>query len=325
MKHPKFSFLTLVTAILLVAGPVHAEPQKPGAKTTVSNEGIAAVVNDDAITMSDVVERMKLIIVSSGMPNNPDMQQRLKGQVINMLIDESLQMQEAKQLSIKVTPEDIEGGFATIAKNNNIEVAKFKATLIHDGISLHTLEKQISAQIAWGKVVLRKVRPQIEVTETDIDARQKFLQSSIGKTQYAVAEIYLPVDSQTQDAEVQALAQKLLNEMTKNHAPFPQVAVQFSQEAASARGGDLGWVQEGQLPDEINQAIMTMKEGDISQPIRSLTGYHIILLRGKRTVTAENIPNRDAILEQIGNERLDRQQRRYLMDLKTAAFIDHRV
>lgn len=288
-------------------------------------EGIAAVVNEDAITISDVNARLKLMIVSSGLPNTGDIRERMKGQVLNMLVDESLQMQEARNLGVDVSPEEIDTGFATIAQQNNMDPAKFKAILMHDGIQPSTLRDQIQAQIAWGKVVQKKIRPQVEVTEGDIDERENLLKSSLGKGQYRVAEIFLPVASAQQDAEVLALARRLSSEIAQNKAPFPQVAAQFSQGASAARGGDLGWIQDGQLPDPLGTALMGMQEGQISEPLRSLTGYHILLLRGKRTVQAENIPTRDQIMNQIGNERMDRLQRRYLMDLKSEAFVERRV
>jgi peptidyl-prolyl cis-trans isomerase SurA len=317
-------FLTLVV-VLLSLSAVAAQAAEKQATRKITNEGIAVVVNDEPITVSDVFERLKLIIVSSGVPNNPDIQERVKAQVINMLIDERLQMQEARELGIKVAPEEIANGFATIANNNKIPPEKFQAMLARDGISKRTLDRQIEAQLAWGKVVQRKIRPQVDVTETDIDERLKMIEASIGKTQYGVAEIFLPVEKPENDAEVLALAQKLIGEIKGKRAPFQQVAAQFSQESAAARGGDLGWVQDSDLAPELAQALSTMNAGDLSEPVRTLTGYYILLLRGKRSVSAENIPSRDAILEQVGTERLDRQQRRHLMNLKAEAFIDRRV
>lgn len=323
-----FAMAVLLAGVALSAPLAHAADEKAPAKKAAKAqqaEGIAAVVNSDAITMSDVYDRMKLMIVSSGMPNTPDIQERLKNQVLNMLIEESLQMQEARSANITITPEEVAGGLTTIAKNNNLELDRFRAMLQNDGIRIRTLENQVRAQLAWGRVVQRKLRKQVDVSESDIDERQRFLEASIGKQQYQVAQIFLPLDSGQQEAEVQALAQRLTREITERRAPFPQVAQQFSQEAAAARGGDLGWVQEGELPEQLNQALATMKEGDLSDPIRTVSGYHILLLRGKRTVSAENIPDREQILNQIGTERLDRVQRRHLMDLKAEAFVDRRV
>lgn len=288
-------------------------------------EGIAAVVNDEPITMSAVYDRMKLMMASSGMPNTPEIQAKLKTQVVNMLIDETLQMQEAKRLSLSVTPEEVANGFATVAQQNKFTAQQFQDILVHSGIRLNTLQDQIKAQIAWGKVIQRKLRPQVEVNANDVDEQEKFLKSNIGKTQYLIAEIFLPVDNAQQDPDVKALAEKIIHELKDNHAPFQRLAVQFSQEAAAARGGDLGWLQDSELPEQIRPAVAAMNEGDLSVPLRSLTGYHIILVRGKRTVQAENIPSKDEIMNQIGTDRLDRLQRSYLMDLKAEAFVERRV
>ena len=311
---PVLMRLLFTMLIFLISTPVSA-----------GQEGIAAVVNADAITISDVEDRLKLMIVSSGMPYNDDIRNRLRGQVLNMLVDESLQMQEARAAGIEITPEEIENGFATIAKSNNMPPDQFKAILGRSGIRIATLRDQIMSQIAWGKVVQKKLRPQIEVTDRDIDERQEHLQANLGKSQYLLAEIFLPVDNGAQEAEVQALAQRLVREIVDGKAPFPKVASQFSQGASAAKGGDLGWIEEGQLPDPLNELVLSMKDGDVSKPVRSLSGYHILLLRGKRTVSQENLPTRDQIMSQIGNERLDRMQRRYLMDLKAEAFVERRV
>lgn len=330
---PTRSFLLTSTILVLAVLPVTtvfaAEPaaktKSVVSKSMTQNEGVAATVNDEAITLSDVYDRLKLMVISSGLPNTPDIQQRMKNQVLNMLIEETLQVQEARNLGITITPEEIDGGFATIARNNNTEAPIFKAALQKEGIRVRTLENQIRAQLAWGKVVQRKLRSQVDVSENDIDERQRLLESSLGKTQYQVAQIFLPVEPGQSDADIKTLAEKLRAEMTQKNAPFPQVAMQFSQEAAAARGGDLGWVQEGQLPDALNELMPTMKEGELSQPVRSLTGYHLVLLRGKRSVQAENLPTRDQLMQQIGTERLERLQRRYLRDLKADAYVDRRV
>jgi len=310
-----FRILTLILA-LMVAAPAPAAAR---------SEGIVAIVNDVPITASDLSDRMKLMIVSSGLPNTPEIQDRLKNQILNMLVEESLQWQEAKNMNLTVTPEEIESGFATIAQQNNMTAEQFRSVLQRSGIPVRTLRDQVRAQMAWGKVVQRRIRPQIDVGDSDVEERMRMMEANLGKTQYRVAEIFLPVDSPSQDGEVLALAQRLVREIAEKRAPFPQVANQFSQGAAAARGGDLDWVFEGQLPDPLNEIVASMKEGDLSEPARSLSGYHILLLRGARSIAAENLPTREQIHNQIGNERLDRAQRRYLMDMKSEAFVERRV
>lgn len=288
-------------------------------------ESIAATVNDDAITVSDVNDRMHLILTSSGMPENDEMRAKLRPQVVDTLIEERLRMQEAGKLGITVAPEDIEKGLATIAGQNGMSLEKFRAMLGGGKINVRTLQNQIESQLAWGQVIQKKLRPQVTIGDADVDDRIAKLEASIGKTEYLLAEIFLPVESSKDEAQTRQLADRLVGEMRTRGAPFPAVARQFSRSAGASRGGDMGWVQQGQLPEVLEKAAAQLEKGHITDPVRSPTGYHVLLLRDKRNITKESIPPREQVLNQIGIEHLDRLQRRYLLDLRAAAFIETRV
>jgi peptidyl-prolyl cis-trans isomerase SurA len=117
----------------------------------------------------------------------------------------------------------------------------------------------------------------------------------------------------------------LSSDIRGGKASFMKVAQQFSKAAGAASGGDLGWIQQGQLPDELDSVLPRMQEGGVSKPIRSLSGFHIMLVRKKRVISEETIPARDAVRQAIGLERLDRLQRQYFLDLKSSALIENRL
>jgi len=292
--------------------------------THAAQESIAAVVNEDAISASDVAARTRLMVVSAGLPDNAEMRAHVLPQVIDALIDERIMIQAGAKNKVTITDADIEKGFETISGQNKFTVEQFKGILHQQKIPVKTIEDQIRSQMAWTHVVQTVLRPKVEVTDFDVDAALQRLEAQKGKTQYLVAEIYLPVDNTRKEADVSALAQRLTQEITQNHAPFPRVAAQFSAGAGAARGGDRGWVLEGQLPQELDTALASMNEGDLSRPIRTLSGYYILMVRKKNILTDETMPNRDTVFEKLGLEQLDRLQRGYLMDLRAAAFIDRR-
>ncbi len=163
------------------------------------------------------------------------------------------------------------------------------------------------------------------IGDNDVDDALQRMKANIGKQQYLVAEIFLAVTTPQDDQKMHALADHLTQEMVKNHIPFSRVASQFSQGAGASHGGDMGWVQEGQLPAELDRVLTQMKEGELGKPVRTEGGYHIMFLRKKMTVTEDSLPSRDGMLERLGMDELERRQRRYLMDLKSAAFIEHRA
>jgi peptidyl-prolyl cis-trans isomerase SurA len=286
---------------------------------------IVAVVNEDAISKADLEDRMRLIVASSGIPNSPEIQEKLRGQVMSSLIEEQIKLQEARRLELEITQDEINQGFAMIAQQNNLEPEKFRAMITGSGLNIATMERQIEAQIAWTKIVQSQVRPRVNVTDADIDQVLERVRSNKGKAEYQVAEIFLPVDDAKSESDTQQLAQRLAGEIKSGKAPFPKVAQQFSKAASAAQGGNIGWVQQGQLPEEIDRVLGNAEPGMVSDPIRTVTGYHIILMREKRVITDENMPSREAVLQMIGNERLERAQRRYYLDLKSAAFVDDRA
>lgn len=300
-----------------------AEPALVAPPPPRSVEGIAAVVNDDIISMSDLSARLQLALVSSGLPGTAEVRQRLTPQVLRSLVDERLQMQEASRANISVTDKEIDDAFGRVAEQNQMKRDQLEKMLASQGVPRSALESQIRATIGWGKLVQRRLRPNIEIGEEEIDAVLRRIEANAGKPEYLAAEIYLAVDSPDREEEVRRLADRLVDQIGQG-ASFPAVARQFSQSAGATNGGDLGWVQQGQLPEELDTALRGLRPGQASRPIRSLTGYHILLLREQRT-TGTVLPPRDQILGALGQDRLDMLQRRLLRDLRMSAFVDLRV
>jgi peptidyl-prolyl cis-trans isomerase SurA len=286
--------------------------------------GIAAVVNEDAISMADVRDRLKLIIISSGLPNNKDTIDKVMPQVLNGLIEEQIKLQEAERHALEVTQDDINAGLETLAQQNNMTREQFSEVMKNAGIPQRTVEHQIRAQIAWTKVIQAILRPRVDVSDSDVDARIARLTSQLGRTEYAVSQIFLPVGDDNKEADIRMLSQKLVAEL-KRGAPFPAVAAQFSKAPGAQQGGTLGWIQDGDLQPDLNEVLVGMDEQSLSDPIRVNEGYYILWLRGKRTLTEDKIPSREDITNMIGTERLDREQQRHLTDLKSSAFVDRRV
>lgn len=287
-------------------------------------EGIAVIVNDNIITHSDINDRLKLIMQSSGIPNTAELRKRMTPQIKGMLIEEQLKIQEANELGIDITQEQIDAGFNRIASQNNIPSDKFMTMMKRSGINLDTLYDQIRSELAWGGVVAQNVRPRVDVTEADIDAELAQLEKNLGKAQYLISEIFLGVESPAQDSAVSEAAQNLYQQLQKQPNAFPKIAQQFSQSAGAAQGGDMGWVAIEQSEDAIESALSTMPKGALSAPIRGKSGYHILLMRDQRSLDKASIPNRDAVLSKLGNERLGRRAKSYLLDLKANAFIEDR-
>lgn len=283
------------------AAPRAREPAPPAAPPAFLNqpvERIAAVVNDEIISLSDLEARVRLAVVSSGLTDSPEARQRLAPQVLRTLIDERLQVQEAKRLNISVTDKEIDEALAQLAQQNRMSGEQLVQMLEQRAVPVSTLRSQIRATISWTKLVQRRLRPAVEIGDEEVDQVVQRIQANAGKPEYLVAQIFLAVDRPDQDEEVRRLAERLVEQISQG-ASFPAVARQFSQSADSATGGDIGWVQSGQLPDELDDRISELRVGQMSRPIRSVSGYHILLLRDQRTVMAGNPADVRVNLKQV--------------------------
>ncbi len=267
-------------ALLVGAGlwPAPAEAQK--------DQRIAAVVNDDVVSFYDLNERLKMIISSSNLRDSPELRRRLRSQMLSDLIAEKLQMQEAKRLNIKVEKEEIDKQLARLEKLNRIPTRGLEAFLAQRGIKLSTLEDQLRAQIAWSKVIRRRMRRETggqdeSVGEDEVDEQLARIKDNRNKPSHLVSMIILAVEVPDEEAKVLRNAKHLL-EQIRSGADFSAIARQFSQDAAARNGGDIGWVQPGQLEKELDEALLGMRPGQVSEPIRTSTGYQILWLRKRR-------------------------------------------
>jgi peptidyl-prolyl cis-trans isomerase SurA len=276
-------------AVMLFAGQGRA---------AIPVEKIVAVVNDEAISQDDLDGRLKLALAAGNLPDTPENRERLTPQVVHALVDDQLRIQEAKRLKISVDHEEVEGELEQTAENNKQTIDQLKQALAKEGVPFSVLEKELLAQISWRKVVQKEVRRRVEVPQEEIDAAYAKMMSSVEKPQYLVAEIFLTVDGPNDEQRVRAFADQLDDQLLHG-ASFPKLAQQFSQAAGAEKGGDLGTIEAGELPEELDKALSTMKVGQISPPIRTQSGFHILYLRAKGDALAGNPAEAEVHLKNV--------------------------
>jgi peptidyl-prolyl cis-trans isomerase SurA len=243
---------------------------------------IAAVVNDEAISVADVTSRLKMVMLSSNLTDSPETRQRVAAQVLRTIVDEKLQVQEAKRQNITATDEEINKAVAQIEKQNNMQAGQLDQVLKARGIERSALVDQLTASIVWSKLVRRLVSQTNVVSDEEIDYALKRAKETANEPQSRVAEIFLAVDNPKQEDEVRRLAERLTEQM-KQGARFSAVAQQFSQSATAAVGGDIGWVRPEQLSPELGKAVAQMRPGELSAPIRAGAGYYLVLVLDRRS------------------------------------------
>lgn len=257
-----------------------------------------AIVNDAIITGTDVDQRVALLIATNNVKPSPEDRERLRLQVLSGLIDETLQIQEAKASDITVTKEEIDRSFAGVARSFNKPVPELRIYLRAVGSSERSLRRQIEAELSWSRYLRRKVEPFINVGDTEVAGIIARIKANQGAEEFHVKEIYLTA-SPEREQQVLSEARALISEIQKGQKPFEQVAHDRSEASTAAVGGDLGWVRAGQLPETLAQAAVEMRVNQLAGPVPVPGGYSILYLVDTRTIGTSDPRDTQLNLRQI--------------------------
>lgn len=244
---------------------------------------IAAIVNDTPITEYDVYQRLALIVTQAGFQLTASDLKRMREQILRTLIDETLKLQEALNFDIQPKKSEVDEELESIAAQNSMTVQQIEDMLAEQQIGISTFRRQIAAEIVWQRVIQGRFYSSISVTDEEVNAVYQRTIANASKPQYRVQEVFIRVDSPEQDAEVQRGLIGIWQQLEQG-ANFSAVAQQISFSPSAAQGGDMGWVQDGQLPPELNMVLRNMQKGEISKPIRTITGYYILKLLDRRLI-----------------------------------------
>lgn len=266
--------LILLAATLALAAAPNARAQQV--------EGIAAVVNDEPITTLDVRDRMRLIISAAGVQPTEEMLPRIEEQAIRALIEESLQLQQAREFEVDISEAEVDNALADNAARNGTTVEQIEADLAASGIAVETLRRQIRAEIAWQILVSGRFRSRIRISDQQIETALERQAAAAAQTQYRLAEILVEVRG-SEGGEQAALQEvEQIYGLIRQGVPFPQIAEQLSDSPSAANGGFLGWVPEPALEENVRNILVQVPVGNLTTPIRVPGGFQIIALIDKR-------------------------------------------
>ena len=284
------------TAPAQAPAPVLAPTPAPAQSQDVDR--IAAVVNDDVISIRDLDARLKLAITISGLTDNIENRRRAVPQVLRKMADERLQTQEANRLKVMVSSDELGRSIANIEGQNHMPPGGLLGSLTKSGVDPDAVKDQIRADIVWVKLIMRSLQPTIRVGEEEITERLENIKQQMGQPEYLLGEIFLGVDSMRQEEESRRLGERLLEQLRAG-APFQALARQFSQSASAANGGTTGWVNASTMDDEVKDAVTRLEKGQVSPLIRTATGYTILAVQDKRQMGSPTAAETIVTLHQL--------------------------
>jgi len=249
--------------------------------TAPRSTGVAAIVNDHIISDYDLDQRVLLFLTTSGVRPTAETLVQIRSQVLRSIEDEILEFEEAGKHKITVAKADVDKAIKNIADDNHLTLEQVTSTVTNAGVDVAVFRQQLAAQVLWQKVVAARYGADLLIKDQQIDEAMDRLRKGADKPQFLVSEIFIAVD-RPEDEEAVSTSVKQISDQIKQGAPFQTVAGQFSQSPSAADGGEIGWVVQGQLADDLDAALAKMRPGQTTDPIRSEGGYYLLLLRDRR-------------------------------------------
>ena len=279
MKHLYLSAIASLIGTGLIGGTAFAQ----------SPHAIAAVVNDDIVTTHDLRQRTLFMVATTGIKRDEESIARAQQQALRNLVDEHIQMQESKKYDQTIGDDEVNQSVARLIGRNGLDPNEVVQRLASVGVSIETMRDQVRSEIAWQRIINGLYGSRIRISDAQIDETLNRISANASKPNYRVAEIYIEASEDIGGMDGAMEGAKAMIQQVSDGAPFPLLAQQFSSSPTAAKGGDMGWVREGELRPEIDKVIVQMDIGNLSTPIQVPGGVYVVALLDKKISEADTL------------------------------------
>ena len=288
----KYYFKLLILLSFLAPFLVNAAVSDAARKSNeiLKMDRIIAIVDQGVITEQELIERTRTVkaqLEKQGTQLPPD--NVLEKQVLERLIADSLQLQMAAQTGVKIDDTQLDKTIERIAAQNKMSVEEFRVMLEKDGVPLRKFREDIRSEITIARIREREVDNKLNISEGEID-NYLTTKANRGEEQdeFEISHILIrtPEDASPEDLEkAKNKTQQALDQLAGG-ASFEQVSASVSDAPNALEGGSMGWRGGAQLPGLFLEMLKPMQKGEVSKPIRSPNGFHILKLTDRRGGTS---------------------------------------
>jgi peptidyl-prolyl cis-trans isomerase SurA len=286
-------------------------------------ERVVATVNNEAIFLSDLRKRavpfLPQVAEASTETERMSRLKELYEELLTFLVDEQLVRQLAGSSGIRVTDADIDNAIENLRLQNNMTEEQFQQALESQGLSKAQYRLDLKRQLIRLKVMNERVRSRVNVTKEEVRARYEQRAREQGsELRFQVSHVVVPVAERASAIQVAAKRQEA---DTLRASLTPE---NFNARASQLGGGDLGWLSQGDLPEELERALLPLNAGEISSPVRGSSGFHIFFLQDRQV--GAGFPSYDEMRQELYREMLDtammRQEKIFLDETRRKAVIN---
>jgi peptidyl-prolyl cis-trans isomerase SurA len=316
-----------------VAGPLLlALVLAPAAARARVVERVAAVVGDSLVLASEVEDRVGPLMADVN--HITDQEKRaarataLRHEVLERLIDDELILQQAAELKLSISSEQVDASIEEIKKQNSIDDDQLREALKSQGMTMGAYRADLKRQLLRFRVLNVAVGSRVNISDDEVKAYYDRHMKDMANVQVRASHVFIAIPAGADATivnEKQAQAQKIL-ERAKAGEDFAKLAREVSDDAATrAEGGDLGYFGKDMLPKAIEEMVFAMKPGEVRGPVRADRGFHVIKLVDRKTKDPKPLDEvKDDIRMQLRQKDMERQTKTYLAELRKKTLVDIR-
>lgn len=290
-------------------------------------ERVVATINDEAIFLSELRRRATPFLPQ--VMRQPDQATRMAAlrqlytELLERLIDEELFQQAARRMQVRVTSNDVERAVRNVIQQNGLTEDEFWEAVEAQGYTRAQYRSDLRRQLLRLKVLNQRVRGRVNITEPDVrEAYDERVRRANRSQRFRASQIFVPVSGEASASDI-AAARAQANEIREG-----LTRDSWDQAIETHGGGELGWLRQGDLSEDMESVLLTMDEGSISDPIRSSNGFHIFLLH-ERERGGANLPSyddmKDELYQAMLGRQMERQETSFLQELRRDAIISRRL
>ncbi len=283
---------------------------------------IVAVVNDQVITQADVELTVSDLLEGWQEERQapPPSSASLHEAVLQRLIDRQLMLQEARHLELTVTGEEVADRLDLLRARAGSEAA-FQETLARSGLASETLKARVREDLLIRKVIDQKVRSTISVSPQEVSMRLTGTSDVPGVERARARHILIRMTPERSEEAARRTIQRLYDEAQRG-ADFAALAREQSDDPHAAQGGDLGWVARGQLMPELDSALFSLEPGQVSAPIQTRLGFHLVRVEERDAGGASALAANTVAYHQVYEEKYQAALERWVRSLREQAYIE---
>lgn len=295
---------------------------------------VAAVVNNDIVPFSEVEQRAAPELARLSQEPNPAARAKARAELtkaaLDQLIGEKLIDAELKEANIELTDAQLQTAIDEKRKEVNLSPEQFEQAIREQGYSMSTFKEQFRHQMQRQQLIRVKVLPKIKVTEQDLKGEyQKYLKSTGDDFEVHVRHVVVAVPAGAnaeQMKSAEAKARTLAKEAQKPGVDFADFAKKHSDGSSAADGGDLGFFKRGTMEATFDKVAFALQPGQVSEPVRTKFGFHILKLEERRNSAAKTYANMKPELQQrLQQAQAEKATQQYVDGLRQNATVDVKI